>query len=120
MCLVYRQMAKLANLSLTVLTLIIFIKERMATKLKRMQEMEESTRKLVESAEKLLQQQSFERRKSKGLPDVVPKMSSREIRKTAWDVALRFKEIQQELLTVDLSCHTCQKRKHVQPITKRP
>ena len=89
-------MAKLANLSLTVLTLIIFIKERMAAKLKRMQEMEESTRKLVESAEKLLQQQSFERRKSKGLPDVVPKMSSREI------LALRFKEIQQELLTVDL------------------
>ena len=68
----------------------------MAAKLKRMQEMEESTRKLVESAEQLLQEQSFERRKSKGLPDVVPKMSSREI------LALRFKEIQQELLTVDL------------------
>ena len=66
-----------------------------------MQQREESSRRLVESVEILLQQKSLRRGELKDFSDV-PKMSSREILKTAHDVAQRFKEMQQQLISMDL------------------
>lgn len=75
--------------------------ERIAARLKRMHQREESTKKLAQSVAILLQQQSLRTGEIKESSDV-QKMSQREIMKTANEVSQRFHEMQCQLISVDL------------------